>query len=61
MASILTSIKLFKKPLVIVDELGRATSPIEGFGLCHAISEEIILSKASCLFATHFRVGLPGL
>ncbi|GAA5925273.1 MutS family protein MSH4 [Sporobolomyces koalae] len=41
--------------LVIVDELGRGTSPEEGVGIAHAIAEEIIRSKASCFFATHFK------
>lgn len=31
--------------LVIVDELGRGTSPEEGVGIAHAVAEEIIKSK----------------
>ena len=45
-----------KPCLVIVDELGRGTSPDEGIGIAHAIAEEIIKSKAICFFATHFKV-----
>ncbi|GJN90862.1 hypothetical protein Rhopal_003876-T1 [Rhodotorula paludigena] len=41
--------------LVLVDELGRGTSPVEGVGIAHAVAEEIIKSKAFCFFATHFK------
>ncbi|TNY24833.1 muts domain V-domain-containing protein, partial [Rhodotorula diobovata] len=41
--------------LVLVDELGRGTSPEEGVGIAHALAEEIIKSKAFCFFATHFK------
>lgn len=40
--------------LVVIDELGRGTSPIEGTAIAHAIAEELIRSKAACFFATHF-------
>jgi len=39
--------------LLIVDEVGRGTSSIEGAALSWAICEEILSSDAYCLFATH--------
>lgn len=47
-----------KPCLVLVDELGRGTSPEEGIGIAHAIAEEIIKSRSVCFFATHFKVNL---
>ncbi|KAI0271729.1 muts domain V-domain-containing protein [Gloeopeniophorella convolvens] len=40
--------------LVLIDELGRATSPKEGAGITHAIAEELIRIKCFTFFATHF-------
>ncbi|EJD04505.1 uncharacterized protein FOMMEDRAFT_83663 [Fomitiporia mediterranea MF3/22] len=40
--------------LIIVDELGRGTSPREGVGIAHAIAERLCKSKAYVFFATHF-------
>ncbi|GAA5988834.1 hypothetical protein JCM5350_000392 [Sporobolomyces pararoseus] len=58
MSMILGAIKVSdqSKPcLVLVDELGRGTSPEEGIGIAHAIAEEIIKSRSVCFFATHFK------
>ncbi|KAJ6630078.1 muts domain V-domain-containing protein [Mycena sp. CBHHK59/15] len=40
--------------LVLIDELGRGTSPREGVGISHAIAEGLIELKAFVFFATHF-------
>jgi len=40
--------------LVLIDELGRATSPKEGVGISHAIAEELIRLKCFTFFVTHF-------
>lgn len=42
------------RSLIIIDELGRGTSCEEAVGLCFAIAEELIKSKAFTLFVTHF-------
>ncbi|CCA72140.1 related to MSH4-meiosis-specific protein [Serendipita indica DSM 11827] len=39
---------------VLIDELGRGTSPQEGIGIAHAIAEELIARKCIVLFTTHF-------
>ncbi|KAH9923367.1 muts domain V-domain-containing protein [Fomitopsis serialis] len=40
--------------LVMMDEVGRGTSPREGMGVAHAIAEELIRAKSYVFFATHF-------
>ncbi|GJE94158.1 MutS family DNA mismatch repair protein [Phanerochaete sordida] len=40
--------------LVLIDELGRGTSPNEGVGISHAIAEHLIKLRAYVFFATHF-------
>ncbi|XP_073448179.1 mutS protein homolog 4 [Aquarana catesbeiana] len=40
--------------LIIIDELGRGTSAEEGIGICYAVCEHLLGSKAFTLFATHF-------
>ncbi|RXN11341.1 mutS -like protein [Labeo rohita] len=42
------------KSLIIIDELGRGTSPEEGIGICHSVCEFLINLKAFTLFATHY-------
>lgn len=41
--------------LVLIDELGRGTSPTEGAGIAHAIAEELVALKPFVFFATHFK------
>ncbi|KAF8170384.1 muts domain V-domain-containing protein [Pholiota molesta] len=43
-----------QRSLVLVDELGRGTSPREGVGISHAIAEGLIALKPFVFFATHF-------
>ncbi|KIJ98256.1 hypothetical protein K443DRAFT_104257 [Laccaria amethystina LaAM-08-1] len=43
-----------QKSLVLVDELGRGTSPREGVGISHAIAEGLLDLKSFVFFATHF-------
>jgi DNA mismatch repair protein MSH4 len=38
------------RSLVLIDELGRATSPKEGVGISHAIAEELIKLKVWFLY-----------
>lgn len=40
--------------LVLFDELGRGTSPLEGLGIAHAVCEKLLSSGAVVFFATHF-------
>ena len=43
-----------EKSLVIIDELGRGTSTVDGCSLAFAVAEELLQSKCFCLFVTHF-------
>ena len=43
-----------RRSLVILDELGRGTSPGEGAAISQAVSEELVARKSTTLFATHF-------
>ncbi|KAL6301010.1 muts domain V-domain-containing protein [Sparassis latifolia] len=40
--------------LILIDEVGRGTSPREGVGISHAIAESLIQLKSYVFFATHF-------
>nr|AKI32388.1 DNA mismatch repair protein MSH4 [Watanabea reniformis] len=42
------------RSLVIIDELGRATSTADGVGIAWAVSEHLISLACPTLFATHF-------
>jgi DNA mismatch repair ATPase MutS len=43
------------RSLVLIDELGRATSTADGVGLCWAFSEYLLAVGCHVLLATHFR------
>ncbi|XP_076454636.1 mutS protein homolog 4-like [Babylonia areolata] len=40
--------------LIIIDELGRGTSAQEGVGICWAVCEHLLKTKAFTFFVTHF-------
>lgn len=42
------------KSLVIMDEIGRGTSTVEGLSIAFAVAVELIKMKSFCLFATHY-------
>jgi DNA mismatch repair protein MSH4 len=43
-----------ERSLVIIDELGRGTSNVEGISLAFAIAEYLQSNKSFSLFVTHF-------
>ena len=47
---------LGQSSIVVIDELGRGTSPEEGASLCWAISEALSKTSAFTFMATHFRL-----
>lgn len=51
-AALLT--KSTNKSLLIVDEIGRGTSPEEGYAIARSVFENICEHGCRCLFATHF-------
>ncbi|KAG5859314.1 MutS-like mismatch repair ATPase [Encephalitozoon hellem] len=40
--------------LIIIDELGRGTSAIDGLSIAQAVKEHLVFKKSLCLCATHF-------
>lgn len=45
MAFLISAMRSYDQSLVLVDELGRGTSPEEGIGIAHALAENIIKTK----------------
>lgn len=43
-----------EKSIVIIDELGRGTSNLDGISLAFAISEDLIRERITTLFVTHY-------
>ena len=44
-----------KRSLVIIDEIGRGTSHVDGFSVAFAVAHHLVqVNKSLCLFATHY-------
>lgn len=41
------------KSIVLIDELGRGTSPEDALGIGGAVCEDLARTRAFCFFATH--------
>jgi DNA mismatch repair ATPase MutS len=52
--AILQSLETSKSPLILIDELGRGTSTVDGLGISWSVCEQLIQSSALSLFVSHY-------